>query len=161
MIDLMKRLLGVQEQGKTPNDEKTRHRRALVATIALLFEMAHIDGEFSEDERQRIVSILKSDYGLRASEIEAIMKAAEKEVEESIDLWQFTSLINQYYSEDEKVRIIETVWRVIFTDGRLDKHEDYLVHNLADLLRLDHSQLIDAKLKAKEIIEGARAMPGE
>jgi uncharacterized tellurite resistance protein B-like protein len=161
MIDVVKRLLGVQEQGGAANHEKTRHRSALVATCALLLEMAHIDGEFSEDERQRIVSILKSDYGLGLSEIESIMKAAEDEVRESIDLWQFTSLINRYYSEEEKVRIIETIWKVVFADGRLDKHEDYLVHTLADLLHLDHSQLIDAKLTAKKIHQEGKARPGE
>jgi uncharacterized tellurite resistance protein B-like protein len=43
--------------------------------------------------------------------------------------------------------VIETVWRVVYSDGILDKHEDYLVHKLADLLHLKHSELIDAKLK--------------
>lgn len=158
-MDLMKRLLGVQEQDRKADDEKSRHRRALVASCALLIEMAYIDGEFSDEERLRIVSILKNEYGLPSSEIESVMKAAGDEVEESIDLWRFTSLINGYYSEDEKVRIIETVWKVVFSDGRLDKHEDYLVHTLADLLRLDHSQLIDAKLKAKKA--GGRPGSGE
>lgn len=161
MIDLVKRILGVQDQGRNASDEKTRHRSALVAACALLLEMAHIDGEFSEDERKRIVSTLKNDYGLGSSEIDSIMKAAEDEVRESIDLWQFTSLINRYYSEEEKVRIIETIWKVIFSDGRLDKHEDYLVHTLGDLLRLDHSQLIDAKIKAKATLERGKAGSGE
>ena len=39
------------------------------------------------------------------------------------------------------------VWKIAYADGRLDKHEDYLVHKLAKLLRLTHNQLIDAKLK--------------
>ena len=39
------------------------------------------------------------------------------------------------------------VWEIIYTDGILDKHEDYLVHKLANLLRLSHEQLIEAKLK--------------
>jgi uncharacterized tellurite resistance protein B-like protein len=75
------------------------------------------------------------------------MKAADDELERSIDLWQFAKLINENYSTDEKIKVIETVWQVIYTDGVLDKHEDYLVHKLAKLLRLSHKQLIDAKLK--------------
>ncbi|HQG33089.1 MAG TPA: TerB family tellurite resistance protein [Deltaproteobacteria bacterium] len=161
MIDLIKRLLGVQDQGGAAGDEKSRHRSALVAACALLLEMAHIDGEFSEDERQLIVSILRNDYGLGPSEIDSVIEAAGQEVRESIDLWQFASIINQYYSEEEKVRIIEMIWKVVFSDGRLDKYEDYLVHNLADLLRLDHSQLIDAKLRIRKALRGETSGPGE
>jgi uncharacterized tellurite resistance protein B-like protein len=49
------------------------------------------------------------------------------------------------------------IWRIAFADGNLDKHEDYLVHKLAKLLRLTHKQLIEAKLRAKEIGEGRKA----
>jgi uncharacterized tellurite resistance protein B-like protein len=75
------------------------------------------------------------------------MQAAEDELEKSIDLWQFAKRINENYSTEEKIKIIETVWHLIYTDGVLDQHEDYLVHKLAKLLRLTHEQLIDAKLK--------------
>ncbi len=77
----------------------------------------------------------------------ALIESANKELEKSIDLWQFTNLINQNYSKEEKLQIIETVWKIVYTDGRLDKHEDYLIHKLAKLLRLSHKELIDAKLK--------------
>ncbi len=156
MIDLVKRLLGLEAKTGVADDEKSRHDRALTAACAILLEMAHIDGEFSEDERQRIVSILKDEYGLGVSEIESVMKAAEDETKESIDLWRFTNLVNRYYSEEEKARIIEMIWKVAFSDGRLDRHEDYLAHTLADLLRLDHSQLIAAKLKVKEALKGGK-----
>ena len=76
-----------------------------------------------------------------------LIQATEEELKGSIDLWKFTNLINQNYSIEEKKQIIEMVWRVAYADGRLDKHEDYLVHKLAKLLRLTHKQLIDAKLK--------------
>lgn len=153
MIDLVKKMLGIQPGGNI-NDEKTGPHPIHVATCALLLEIAHIDGKFTEDERHRIVSAFHEEYGLDHSEIEAIMDAAKSEVKRSIDLWQFTSIINQNYPLEEKIRIIEMIWKVIYTDGKLDKYEDYLVHNLADLLRLDHSELIKAKLKAKQRITG-------
>jgi len=77
------------------------------------------------------------------------MEAALAELEGSIDLWKFARIINKEYSVEEKVQTIEAVWRVIYADGRLDGHEDHLVHRLADLLRLSHSQLIEAKLRVK------------
>jgi uncharacterized tellurite resistance protein B-like protein len=43
--------------------------------------------------------------------------------------------------------IVETLWRVVFVDGKMDQHENYLMHKFSNLLRLSHKQLIDAKLK--------------
>ena len=76
-----------------------------------------------------------------------MIESSESELEKSIDLWKFTNLINQNYTLEEKLKVIETVWEVAYSDGELEKHEDYLVHKVATLLRLSHKQLIDAKLK--------------
>ena len=67
-----------------------------------------------------------------------------------MDLWEFTDLINENYSRAEKKEILEAAWRVIYADDRLDKYEDHFVHKLAKLLRFEHRDLIDAKLKVKE-----------
>ena len=109
--------------------------------------MANIDGEFDDSERENILFALKTDYGLSDECAAEITKASDEELKGSIDLWQFTNLINQNYSIEEKLRIIEMIWKLAYTDGKLDKHEDYLVHKLARLLHLTHKQLIDSKLK--------------
>ena len=152
MIDLVKKFFG-KSTIDSPGDiggEKSHDIR--VATCALLIEMSNIDGEFSESEKESIISVLKKDYDLTDENAIALIEASNEELKGSIDLWQFTNLINQNYSMEEKLRIIETVWRIAYTDGKLDKHEDYLVHKLAKLLRLTHRQLIEAKLKVKELI---------
>ena len=46
---------------------------------------------------------------------------------------------------------MESVWSIIFADGKLDANEDYFAHKLANLLRLSHGEMIDAKLAAKEV----------
>ena len=150
MIDLVKRFFSQGPQGSDTGKEGEAPHDIRIATCALFLEMSCIDGEFSDSEREYVVSILKRDFGLSDEHADALLEAAHGELKESIDLWRFTNLINQNYSLDEKLRIIETIWRIAYTDGRLDKHEDYLVHKLAKLLRLNHKQLIDAKLRAKE-----------
>ena len=45
---------------------------------------------------------------------------------------------------------MEDVWHIILLDGKLDKHEDYYAHKLANLLHLTHKQMIAAKLKARD-----------
>ena len=151
MIDLVKKFFGKSPKGG-PGDqvEETSHD-IRVATCALFLEMSNIDGEFSKTERENIISIMKKHYDLSDEYVVTLLEASHEELKGSIDLWQFTNLINQNYSMEEKLRIIEAIWRVAYTDGKLDKHEDYLVHKLAKLLRLSHKQLIEAKVKVKKL----------
>jgi uncharacterized tellurite resistance protein B-like protein len=153
MLDLVKRYFSNNNARTSASSTGANSHRILVAACALLLEMAAADGEFSADEQGVILSIIRNEYHVSDSEAAALIDAAQAQRKRSIDLWQFTNLINQNYSEEEKIRVMETVWKVIYADGRLDGHEDYLVHNLADLLRLSHSQLIEAKLRVKRSFE--------
>jgi len=148
MLELLKKFFSQptdRDEGSLENDNALK---VGVATCALFLEMAHIDGEFDEIERTHILQILKKQFGFSEEQVAPVMEAAKEELEGSIDLWRFTSLINQNYTMGEKIQVIEDVWRIAYADGHLDKHEDYLVHKMADLLRLTHKQLIDAKLRA-------------
>lgn len=144
MIDLIKRIIRAKA-----NDNEKRYCAGDInlATCALFLEIANIDGKFSTEEKERIVNIFKTKYDLSEEEVNELIKTSESELEKSIDLWQFTNLINQNYSLESKLKVIDTVWEVAYSDGILEQHEDYLVHKIAELLRLSHKQLIDAKLK--------------
>lgn len=147
MIDLVKRFFKKAGKSGSENDREQSAHDIRIATCALFLEMAAIDGEFSDTERENIVAILKKDYGLSAENAAQLIETADQERKKSIDLWKFTNLVNQNYSGEEKNRIVEMLWRIVYTDGTLDKHEDYLVHKLSNLLHLTHKELIDAKLK--------------
>ncbi|MEA3476266.1 MAG: TerB family tellurite resistance protein [Candidatus Cloacimonadota bacterium] len=126
--------------------EKDTNRKIQIATCALLLELANADSEFADVEKESIISIIKSNFNLSDNEVNELINETEKELKQSIDLWQFTNLINQNFSNEEKERILEFTWQVIYADGRLDQYEDYLVHKIANLLRLSHEQLIKTKL---------------
>ncbi len=130
--------------------EEDSTERIQVATCALLLEVANSDDEFSDIERDSIIQTLKRDFNLSDEYAEELVELSDKKRKESIDLWQFTHLINEHYSLEEKIKIIEMVWKVIYADGKLDKHEDHLAHKLSGLLKLSHKQLIDAKLKVRD-----------
>jgi len=143
------------QQDAAPEDkvelkEEDRAERIQVATCALLLEVANSDDEFSDIERDNIIQILEKDFELSDEYAKELMELSDKERGESIDLWHFTNLINEHYSIEEKIKIIEMVWKVIYADGKLDKYEDHLAHKLSNLLKLTHKQLIDAKLKVRD-----------
>ncbi len=148
MFDIIKKFFMASEDPEKKHDEDQSIHDVYVATCALLIEIGQIDGEFSDDEQNNMVQILRNEYQLPEEYVQEISSHAQQALQQSQDLWQFTNLINRHYNRDDKIRIIEVLWKVIYTDGKLDKHEDYLVHKLSRLLNLQHSELIEAKLKA-------------
>ena len=147
MLDVVKRFFSkvTEDESKTIEDQRRHDTR--VAACALFVEMASIDETFTQAEMDTILSILKEKYGLSREHADALIAEADKARDESVDLWQFARRINENYSNEEKIEIIETLWRIVYVDGKMDKYEHYLMHKLATLLRLSHEQLIDAKLK--------------
>jgi uncharacterized tellurite resistance protein B-like protein len=147
MIDIVKRFFSPSASETDEIKNQGEGHDVQMAVCALFIEMARIDESFTQEEMTAVVDILRDKYGLSSANAEAMIAAAEQALEDSVDYWQFARLINENYTMDEKVAIIEMLWRIVYLDGNLDKHEDYLMHKLARLLRLHHQQLIDAKLK--------------
>jgi uncharacterized tellurite resistance protein B-like protein len=147
MLDFIKRFFGKTELDGSGSASSATEHDVRVATCALLVEMARIDEKFSKDELEKILGILEEKYGLSPEHANALMREADKELAESVDLWQFASLINANYSPEEKIEIIEILWQIVFVDGKMNEYEHYLMNKLSNLLRLSHQQLIDAKLK--------------
>lgn len=145
MVDFFKKVFGEQVMEVHPGGYQ--HHDPRIAACALLLEMAHVDGEFTGEEKENLISLLQSEYGLSGADANEMIKTAEEELSNSLDLWKFADMINENFSLEEKLRVVELLWELVYTDGKLDKHEDYLIHKLAHLLRITHSQLIDAKLK--------------
>ncbi|MBD3232126.1 MAG: hypothetical protein GF315_00215 [candidate division Zixibacteria bacterium] len=151
MINVIKSLLGVDTPDTAKHDTdniKSASNRVALATAVVFLEMAHIDKEFGDEEREHIPELLKDIFRLSDDEIADIIESAEKEIDQSLDLWQFTNVINQNFTNEQKQQIIYAVWRLVYVDGNLDKHENYLMHKLSKLLNLPHSVLIDGKLRA-------------
>ena len=147
MLESLKRFFNQAKAEISRNDYPVAEHDVRVATCALFVEMARIDEKFTQAEVDTIISILKEKYGLSRENADALLAEADKELEKSVDLWQFAKLINQNYSIEEKMAIIETLWQMVYVDGKMDRYEHYLMNKLKNLLRLSHDQLIDAKLK--------------
>lgn len=130
------------------------HRRNLAAA-ALLIEIARADFEFDEDEQSAIEALLSDALDLQADEIAELVRLATEESREATSLHQFTRLINETYSLDEKRRLMEQLWHVAFADGRIDRYEEQLLRRIADLLHLRHREFMQAKHAAEDQAGGA------
>jgi uncharacterized tellurite resistance protein B-like protein len=128
--------------------QETPVKQIQIATCAILMAIAGAD-EFTEEEKSRIVAILQNEYNLTSEDALALIEVAGREVDRSIDYWNFANTLNKNLSNSDRIKIMENVWRVIYTDGQLSGHEDTLVHKFSFLLNLTHEQLIAAKLKVR------------
>ena len=125
-------------------------RQALrVAACALLLELAHADDQFTDDERRHIEEALVRHFDIPAETARELMVLAEQQRREAPDLYQFTSLINASYDEGQRMVLVEVLWGVVHADGKLSKHEDYLMRKLAILLELRPGFLAEARKRAE------------
>lgn len=125
-----------------------------LAACVILIEAARADNEFSAEERQRIIEVMKHKFALTDEEALELLEASEAARENSLDLFRFTNQINQSFSLAEKISLVEEAWRIFYSDGYLDGHEDHLAHKLGDLLRLNHPQLIEVKMRVLLEVRG-------
>jgi len=121
-----------------------------LATAALLFEMQRADFDDHEEERAVLERVLRGTFDLSKEETRELARLAQREAEDSVSLHQFTSLINQRFSPDEKVRVVEMLWQVAFADGRIDRYEEALLRKIADLIYVPHRDFIQARHRVQE-----------
>jgi len=147
VLDSLKRFFSRPAAGGAKDKGGDTQHDVRIATCALFLEMARIDEKFTAEELETVLSLMREKYGLSRENADALVAEADKELADSVDLWQFARLINANYSVDEKIEIIELLWQMVYVDGKMDAYEHYLMSKLKNLLRLSHDQLIAAKLK--------------
>ena len=147
MLDLIKKIMGKDPgAGASDEDALTAH----LALAVLLLEAAWADGECSRQERDHLAETLVREFKVSKADIATLLEDSDKRHREYVDLFQYTRFVNDHFSEDQKIRILESVWQIILLDDHLEAHEDHFAHKLANLLNLGHSDLIKAKGRARK-----------
>jgi uncharacterized tellurite resistance protein B-like protein len=134
-------------QNERPVNNGERFTRLQVATCALLLEVAHSDGSYQEVEARIVHDLLTGMFNLPVDTVNELVAFARDHQQNSTDLFQFAREINAHFSTEEKLAVMEGVWRLIYADGTLDKFEDSIARQLASLLRLSQREAIACKVK--------------
>ena len=122
---------------------------ARLAAAALLFEAAMSDYDLGEEERTTIQQLVREQFDLDDTDASVLATLAQQQVRESVGLHGFTSLINQHWSEKDRLNLVEQMWRVVYADGRLDDHELHLMRKIQRLLHIPQKDFVSAKLRHK------------
>ena len=118
--------------------------RVAIAACALLLEIAHADDVFAPEERERIVRAVR-ELGVPEPDLREVLRLAEEERRESVDLYQFTRLVAENFSREQRVRLMEAIWGVVYSDGVLTEAENRLARRIAELLGFQHPEVQSVK----------------
>ncbi len=149
MIERLEKFLSKHLPNNDLQKTDDSNDRIKIATVALFLEMAYADFEIDPAEEDQIISALQNLFEIDKSEISELIRIAGEERASKTDIWGFASLIKDGFDRPARITILENLWLLIYADGRIDKYEDALIRKITSLLGLDHSDMIQAKLKMK------------
>jgi uncharacterized tellurite resistance protein B-like protein len=131
-----------------PDDPAARQHARNLAVAALLVEVLRADYDVSAPERRQVVDSIRELLELEPAECEALLLSAERQVYGAHDLHQFTSELNRSLSHDDKLDLLEQLWRVAQSDSTVHHYEEHLIRRVADLLHVSHREFIVTKLRS-------------
>lgn len=121
-----------------------------LACAALLVETAMVDQNFDESETEALFTALKTQFNLNEDACVQLKELAQEESQKATSTHQFTQLINQHCSPEEKFELIKSMWSIAYADNDLDKYEEALIRKVSELIYVSHSDFIRAKLLVRE-----------
>jgi uncharacterized tellurite resistance protein B-like protein len=127
-----------------------------LACAALMIEVLYADHSIGQGELDTLRQVLQENFELEKNEADRLIELAEEERAEATDYYQFTSLINEFYTQQQKRELVTRLWQMAYADHSVHKFEEHLVRRLADLLHVPHSAFMQSKHEAATQRPGAR-----
>ena len=147
-MNFFKKIFKTEESEKPTIDDNTSTK----ACIALLLETSMADEVLDESELMALKNTLQKDFQINEDEIDELIDLAKENVEDSTSLYEFTRDINDNFDSAERVKLIESMWKIAYADGNIDKFEEHIIRKVSNLIYVSHSDFIKAKISAKEKI---------
>ncbi len=116
----------------------------------LLLEVARADYQIDDVERAAIIDAIGRTTDLPADELNQLITDAEQQADATISLHAHVRLINDEFSREQKINLIEQLWRVAFADDELDRYEEAFIRKISDLIYIKHRDFMQAKLRVME-----------
>lgn len=134
---------GLQDSGE--RGSAAPGNRVELAAAVLMIEISLADSSVDSEELAVIKTALVNHFNIAAGQVDELIELARREVDLAVSLHEFTRMLNENLDAKEKIRIIESLWKVAFADAVLDKYEEYYIRKIADLLYISHKDYIRTK----------------
>ncbi len=144
-----------QSLAETEDEQKSEISLEIACSV-LLCEVMLADGQLDEAEQAKLHDIIATQFQLSGDEVTEIIQHALVLCESATDFYQFTSKINENYSLEQRIKMLELLWQVAYADGDLASIEEHIIRKIADLLHLRHSEYIETKLNCQAKQQGRK-----
>lgn len=135
---------------QAPEDPQAGEQRLRLAVAVLLAEVMRDDGGITPEKRDSVLAALSRHFALDGSELEQLLGLAQRTLRGANDFYQFTSVLNERFSRDQRIQVVEEMWRVAYADGHLGALENSVIARVSDLLHLTHGEYIAAKVRVQQ-----------
>jgi uncharacterized tellurite resistance protein B-like protein len=126
-----------------------------LAVAVLLVEVMRADTHVADSEHAAALAALREKFQLSPDEAARLVELGEAAARQSVDFYTFTSQLNERYTPEQKLRMVELMWSVAYADGRLADHERHTLWRVADLLNVPQGAYVLARQRAAEAATGA------
>ena len=135
---------------KKKENESQNNKNVLI--IALLIHAAKIDENYTENEKKIIKKVIMDLNKISSNQADELLKLAEKKEEESNQIIEFTKEIKKY-SMEFKLKIVEIIWKIVYSDGTSDDYESNLIRRICGLLYVSDIDSGIIKTKVKNLLK--------
>lgn len=132
MFDIIRNFIGEFSEAEEPAE--VAHSQLELAQAALMYSVVAVDGIVRKEERERMAEILSHQFEISEAEAKALARDARDAEHEAVDLYKFTSKLVHALEEEDRIKIIENLWEMVFADGVVHELEDNAVWRIAELL---------------------------
>ena len=116
-----------------------------LTAAVLAYEIARIDGDISSDELKILMEEIKIIANKVGKEESEILRIIEIYSNDSVSFYEFVEDINKGYTKNEKLSLLEFMWKIAYADGNLDVDEERLIRRLADMIKIKDMEVLKLK----------------
>tara|TARA_Y100001970_G_C14141127_1_gene807155 strand:+ start:953 stop:1474 length:522 start_codon:yes stop_codon:yes gene_type:complete len=138
----------------TASDDVINSNEELNLLCGLMIEAAQTDGKIDEEEINKISNILTETFEENIDDVKIEINKCIDEVSEPKSLHSFTSKINKIFSDEKKILLIQVLWEIVLSDGKIHEYESNLIRRLAGLLYVSDVNCGNAKKRALSKLNG-------
>ena len=123
-----------------------------VLIAALLIHAAKIDENYTDEEKKIVTRSVADLFNISSEEAEKLVADAEKKEQESNQIVEFTKEIKKY-SMESRLKIIEVIWKIVYSDGTNDDYESNLIRRICGLLYISDKDNGIIKSKVQNLLK--------
>ncbi len=118
------------------------------AVLSLLIEACKVDGIVSDNEIEKITSLLINKFHLEPSKAKNAVNFVLEKANEKVEIFSDIKVILDTMDHEERIKVVEMLWRVVLADGNIDDYESNLMRKISSLLHVSSFETAEAKKRA-------------